>query len=308
MSLLFLILLLYRLNVVICRAPNVTIMGRASRLHSVNFTDFYFSCHTIGEYIQWQYNEDPLSGFLPERIGTATVNNRGLSYKYTATLLSATLLVNDTRQAELESLLVISFQNEYPESFTVKCGNNIEFRSVTSNITSNTFTNVINSTRRGNELALDYVFTSSEIVRSRNTHVFICGVQSMFQLIEVSGPSIGFSDRDNIGKVRTIFSDRETIDIQAILIDREPLQTTSLLIVAENSDVQVKCSDEAHSVSLSSNSLSSRRNQATLPTVSSPTAVKYMFLSNVTTLPTLLVHPSKSVALSVLTVQFISIS
>ena len=233
-------------------SPNVSFMGRASRLHAVNYTDFYFSCHTIGEYIQWQYNEDPLSGFLPERIGTATVNNRGLSYEYTATLLSARPVVNNTRQAELVSLLVISFLNEYPESFTIKCGNNIEFTSTTTGIIGGTFTNVTNNTRRGNELALDYVFTSSDIVRSRKTHVFICGVQSMFQLIEVSGPSIGFSDRDNIGKVRTIFSDRETIDIQAILMDREPLQTTSLLIISENSEVIVRCSDEAHSVNLSS--------------------------------------------------------
>jgi len=244
---------LNELNVVTSQPPVVSFMGQASRLQEDQSIDFYFNCHTIGEYIQWQYNENTLGQLSPDRNNAITISNSSLSVFVTATLLFPRAPPDGTRQAELTSILVVSFFNHSSAPFIVKCGNEIEFSSVAAKITNDVFTEVTESTRRGRELALDHVFTSRNIVPSRSmTHLFICGTQGTPQKIKISGHSLGFSDVDSIGNVRMIFIN-DSIDIQLILIGQKLyLITTLIIIAADNSEIQVNCSALAYSVSLSS--------------------------------------------------------
>ena len=77
----------------------------------------------------------------------------------------------------------------------------------------------------------------------------------MLQFFLISGQPIGFSDHDHIGKARTVLSDdRNTVDLQGVLIARQPFQSISLLFVTTaESEVTVSCFyEESHQVQLSS--------------------------------------------------------
>ena len=220
-----------------------------------DYVDYYFCCSVIGEYIDWQYNDVPLNGFLAGRVSDPVVNS-GPGFDYIITLLSSTPDSSNSRQAHLSSVMVLSFRDSNdPNRFTVQCSSHANF--TVHAMGSNTAVEHVGDDRRSNNgsLTFDYVL-SQKIVTSRSkTHIFICGVSSNLQFLQTGDRTIGFSRHDSIGGVKNVFSpDSNTVDIQGILIDRDQFQITTLLLVSDDSDViTVSCFyDEHHFKSLSS--------------------------------------------------------
>ena len=238
--------------------PNLQYLSGFQRLSGTNYTDFYFCCNVVGEFLQWQFNDEPLTGFRVGEAGRVVVDTRS-TFNYTATLLSSEPL--DNHQAKLDSLLIVSFYGEHPRTFDVTCSSLVGFMTVTAeSVTSD----VIGSNAKGG-IVLNHVL-SREIVQNRNkTHVFVCEVPDMLQFFSISGTPIGFTDHDHIGQDRTVLSDDwNTVELQGVLIARQPFQSISFLFVTtEESEVTVTCSYESHQVQLSSLTLSTTEPSST---------------------------------------------
>ena len=250
---------------------NLVFLSKVIRLGNSDYVDYYFCCNVIGEYIDWQYNNVPLHAFLAGRIYNPVVNS-GPGFDYIITLLSSIPDSDNSRQAHFSSVMVLSFRGSNdPNGFTVQCSSHASF--TVHAMDGNTAVEPVGDDRRRNNgsLVFDYVL-SRKIVTSRSkTHIFICGVSSNLQFLQMGDRTIGFSRHDSIGGVKNVFSpDSNTVDIQGILIDRDQFQTTTLLLVSDDSDViTVSCFyDEGHFESLSSNNTSS--NISSTPTESMP--------------------------------------
>ncbi len=71
------------------------------------FTDYYFSCNVMGRFIQWHYNNEPLTGFhINDEIGASKVLGKA-NYIYTAMLLSSEPLTTHNRT--MASIILVSF-------------------------------------------------------------------------------------------------------------------------------------------------------------------------------------------------------
>ena len=227
---------------------NTVFLRKVNRFQDNRYIDYYFCCNVVGQFLAWQYNNsDSLAAFLPTNIGMAVVS-RLSDYQYTTTLLSSRANTNDTRLFELDSILVVSFKNTEPLPFVIACSNEGELS--TAIFTSDSFAS---SSQSSEGVTLDYVL-SSNIVRRSKTHIFVCGTGFEFQFLEIFGTRIAFSQNDMVGDRKNVLShDQHTVNIQGILMAKEPFNTTTLLIVADNSVINVRCfTDNNHQVMLSS--------------------------------------------------------
>ena len=247
---------------------NNTLLRRVNRLGNSSYTDYYFCCNVVSQLLLWEYNDITIRGFLPSDIGAAAVSSRS-GVQFTTTLLSARTLESDTSLAELDSILVVSFEDVNHLPFEVTCSNEVERHT----IDSTTLTNEVINSNKIEDIVLDHVL-SDAIVQSRsNTYVFVCGSNSDFQFLEIAGPVIGFSQTDRVGQERTVLSsDRSTVNVQGILMAQDPFNKITLLLVPKDSMVNVRCFyDNEHQVELSS------QHQMELPSL--PTAMDSSELS-----------------------------
>ncbi len=231
-----------------CILERLSFLTAVKRLSITNYKDYYFSCTVVGNYIQWEYNHDPLSAFLLNDVGQAVLDERA-DYTYTATLLSSQPTMDD--EAEMDSVLVISFRNgSNPGNFSVTCISNSN--TSTAFFQHNIISTVKNTAPKDADIQLDYV-VSEQIVRRGPqylSHIFICGVHQAPQFIEVTELTLNFSSSDNVGQARTFFSDdRNTATVQGILMARDNLISIALIIVSlEASVVNVTCYDRENIV------------------------------------------------------------
>ena len=228
-----------------------TLLRRVKRFDNSSYIDHYFCCNVVGLYLIWQYNDITIRGFFPPDIGDAVVSSRS-GVQFTTTLLSSRTHESDTSLTELDSILVVSFEDVVDTlPFEITCSNEVESRITNST----TLTDKVVDSNKMNGITFDYVLFHT-IVRSRNnTHVFVCGSNSDFQFLETAGPPISFSQSDTVGEVRTVLSsDRSTVNILGILMARDLFNKITLLIVPENSSVvNVRCFyDNEHLVELPS--------------------------------------------------------
>ena len=247
-------------------------LRQVHRFNDSQYTDYYFGCNVVGQFLAWQFNSDSLAGFLPNNIGRAVVNSRS-GFRFTTTLLSSRAITNESR-FELDSILVVSFDNTLePLPFMITCRNEGESNDAT--FTGDDFDVTNSQTSEG--VTLDYVL-SGDIVQGSKTHIFVCGTGFEFQFLQVTGPTIGFSQSDRIGVVKKVLSvDRRTANILGILMDEQPFNSTTLLVVVTNSVVNVRCFyDSNHEVMLSLNQISTQSQSRPVSTqVYSPETTTY---------------------------------
>ena len=212
----------------------VKFLTGAHRLFSTaNFTDFYFSCSALGNFIQWNLNGGPLSGFTRTETGRVR-RNVGTNYNYTATLLSSRLY-NDSVMTVLDSIVVVSFQRDYP-NFEITCSGSEGAKTI-----SRGEVNDSDSDHNG-ALAFQRLFSGAITMNQTYIHGFMCGASSILQLSGDVGPTIAFTTRDSIGFSRiALKSDVNSIQVQGILLARAPLETTSLFLIASDENVTAKC-------------------------------------------------------------------
>ena len=244
---------------------NNTLLRRVKRLENSSNIDHYFGCNVVGRFLIWQYNDITIRGFFPSDIGDAVVSSRS-GVQFTTTLLASRTHVNDTSLAELDSILVVSFEDVMdPSPFMITCSNGVE-----SNVTNSTTLTerVVDSDKKKN-IAFDHILSSTIVLSRLNTHVFVCGSNSDFQFLKTAGPLISFSQSDTVGEMRTIISsDRSTVNIQGILMAQDLFNKTTLLIVPEDGMVDVRCFyDNEHQVELPS------QHQVELPSPSTTTDI-----------------------------------
>lgn len=228
--------------------PEIIFLKGVPRLHNANYTDYYFCCNVNGEFLQWQYEDEPLSGFRIGEAGRAIVDVR-TTFEYTATLLSSE---PDGELANLDSVLVVSFRGNHPNNFSITCSGHLSSHTITAESVSN-----VEFTDDQEQVVLDHVISQRIVNRMSITHIFLCGAKSLLQFISVNDPQIGFGEFDYIGKDRTVLTaDSNTVSIQGILIARDPFQTTTLLFVVDDADVHVACFYGQHQANLNASRLS----------------------------------------------------
>lgn len=232
----------------------VQFLKGVKRLSNTEYFDFYFSCSVAGRFLQWHFNNEPLTAFrITNDIGDSIVVETS-TYVYTSTLLSSEPIEDDNQA--MDAVLIMSFIDEFPSSFTITCGNG----PLSQTIAAGELSNVSNSSLRHNStynenLVLDYI-VSSKIIQNRTTHLFMCGAQHSLQLLQGNGPPISFSTRDTIGMHRTPSATIYAVNEQGIFIARSPFMTTSILIVADESDVHASCYYGSSMVRIQSNAQS----------------------------------------------------
>ncbi len=240
----------------VCILERLSFLTAVRRLSITNYTDYYFSCNVAGKFIQWEYNNQTLSGFRMNEVGRVRMEERA-NYTYTATLLSSQPTFDN--EAEMDSVLVISIHNgRIPGNFSVNCISN---KNVSTAFPQH-LSAVKNTAAKGANIRLDYVV--SEQVRHGLSHIFMCGVRQVPLLVEVTGKFLSFNRFNNIGDAKTIsLSDSDEFNVQAILMARDSSISVTLIIVSFNvSVVNVTCYDrENNTVRLPSVEVVSSDNQ-----------------------------------------------
>ena len=161
----------------------------------------------------------------------------GSEREYTATLLSSQS--NEQQEAMLDSVLVVSFRGGHPHNFSITCRSHLSSMTVSA---QNVSAVLSTATDHEKNVALDHVVSGRIVKTKRNTHIFTCGTLYPLQFIDINVPQIGFSGSDYIGRARTLLTeDGHIVNIQGVLLGREPYQTTTLIFVADNVDVRVTC-------------------------------------------------------------------
>ena len=211
---------------------------------TANFTDFYFSCSALGNYILWNLDGRPLSGFITTETGRVR-RNVGPYYNYTATLLSSQLY-NDSVMMVLDSMIVVSFPRNYP-NFKMTCRGSHGVKTISPG------TVIDSDSIRNGALAFQRLFSSAITMNQTYIHGFLCGGSSILQLSGDVGPTIAFTTLDSIGFSRiALKSDIDSILVQGILFAHEPLQTTSIFLVALDGSVTAKCFYKSDEIILTS--------------------------------------------------------
>ena len=200
---------------------------------TANFTDFYFSCSALGNYILWSLNGTALSGFTTTEIGRVRRNGE-TKYNYTATLLSSRKY-NDSVMMVLDSMIVVSFPRNYL-NFEISCRGSHGVKTISRGEVSDS------DADRNGALAFQHLFSSAITLNQTYIHGFLCGGSSILQLSGDVGPTIAFTTQDSIGFSRiALKSDIDSILVQGILLAHEPLQTTSIFLIASDGNVTAKC-------------------------------------------------------------------
>ena len=199
--------------------------------------DYYFTCSTVGQKLQWQVNQD-VFGF----IGGATI---GTTIKRTASNLQyiTTLLSSHSSQAGLftfNSVLIVSTTTTSINVVIVAtCVNDVEFKTVTINDAATAQNEILNANSQN--VFLQYLF-SATIVNDSTSYFYLCGVNDVFQAWQTNSLPYGFTNTNAIGQDRIDLSADQTLAVQqAILMAREPYSLISILLLTSNPDVNVTC-------------------------------------------------------------------
>ncbi len=230
-----------------------------TRLNTNMYTDYYFSCNTNGgRFLQWQYNNNPLTGFREaHEVGRSVVLTRH-NYSYTASLLSSEPLRNAGRA--MDSILMITFTGQVPSDFTISCSNGgLNSKTVSAGLVSDVEDSSVrhdnSDSNSGMGIVLDYITSSDTIVRNTSTHIFMCGANYSSQHLRINnGSTLVFHSSRNTGFSRRVDpANRHSIYGLGIFVAKNPFVITTLLIVADNSDVEVACFERNVRTRLSSN-------------------------------------------------------
>ncbi len=217
-----------------------------TRLNTNRYTDYYFSCNTNGRFLQWKYNNKLLTGFREvHEVGRSVVPIGQYNCSYTASLLSSEPLRNAGRA--MDSILMISFTGQVPSDFTITCSNGLNSKTVSSGLVSDVEDSSVrhdnSDSNSGMGIVLDYITSSDTIVRNTSTHIFMCGANYNNQHLMINnGRTLVFHSSRNPGFRRRVDpANRHSIYGLGIFVARNPFVITTLLIVADNSDVEVAC-------------------------------------------------------------------
>ncbi len=230
-----------------------------TRLNTNIYTDYYFSCNTNGgRFLQWKCNNNLLTGFREvHEVGRSVVPTRQYNYSYTASLLSSEPLRNGGRA--MDSILMISFTGQVPSDFTITCSNGLNSKTVSAGLVSDVEDSSVrhdnSDSNSGMGIVLDYITSSETIVRNTSTHIFMCGANYSSQHLRINNSrTLVFNSSRNPGFHRRADSaNRHSIYGLGIFVARNPFVITTLLIVADNSDVEVACFERNVWTRLSSN-------------------------------------------------------
>ncbi len=216
---------------------NLTSLKGVHRLRK-GFRDYYFSCNAVGLFLQWQYNDELLTGFhTSDEIGRSVVVERP-TFTYTTTLLSSEPAENNYE--DMDSILIMSFSNDDPSPFTVTCSNGPNTQTKSSESISKVGDSSMWNNNSDSRIVLEYI-VSTNMVRNGPTHIFMCGAHHSPQHLQANGPPIAFLSSDEIGFHRAPSATTYTVKEQGIFIARSPYMTTTILIVANEEDVFVSC-------------------------------------------------------------------
>ncbi len=215
-----------------------------ARLNTTGYIDYYFLCNAIGRFLQWKYNNEPLTAFQSaDKVGDS--NFLWLPHKignYTTTLLSSVPLGDNN--AKMDSIIIVSLRGELVSvSFNITCNNGSisETRSVepVSNVTNSSLW--YDNDNFNSDIVLEYI-TSHEIVGSTNIHLFICGANSLSLQLQtnISSP-LAFTSSDALGDHSNVSDSMHSVNAHGVFIARNPYNITSVFFIAHKSDVEVTC-------------------------------------------------------------------
>ncbi len=225
------------------------------RFNTAN-TDYYFYCNVVGNYLHWQYESEPLTGFnANDEVGTSRVVDK-TDFRYTVTLLSFESIGDGN--TSMDSVIIFSFDEAVRNNFTITCRSN---GPMSKTVSAGIVSEVEYSSLRHNSyhsIKLDYVIKSiksHKIVRNSTTHIFMCGTINTPQSIQVNGLSINFTSSDELGFHRNVSGKMNSDNVQGILIALHPLMTTAIFVNTNNSNFEVSCSDRDMLTTLNSNGI-----------------------------------------------------
>ena len=257
------------------------------RFNDTGYTDYYFCCNAYGRFLRWQFNDEPLTGFVVGHVGRVVVDTTRSTFEYTATLLSSQPDPENNQQAIMDSVFVVSFSGEPPSTFEITCSSNSNF----STEAVGNMSEVVRASSNDSEVVLDYILSRPIVQNKNKTHIFVCGALDMLQYFEINGPPIGFSGHDDIGQDRTVLSENGNIvNIQGVLIARRPYTSTALLFVSEDSDVNVTCYFGSHQAQLSSGGHTTTPEPSTTSLLPYPTVPPS---SSLAPIPSMLASPAE---------------
>ena len=234
---------------------NVTLeyVRRVRRLQSPSTLDYCFICEAEGQVLQWGADTSSLVGYRKDEVGR-TVINAQMDFTVTSTLLLARPL--EDGGTLFVSVLVISTAGD-ELSLSVSCTNNI----VLSNISTDygpKYRSHDDKTHffKNRTIVFDYIL-SLPLLQQKNSsvvlHIFMCGTESLSQLVGRDDRGLGFSKKHKVGETRNDLSaDSTKVNIEAILISREQFETTSLVFIISNSNFTAKCSFGSTQIQLQS--------------------------------------------------------
>ncbi len=225
----------------------------------------------MGRFIQWHYNNEPLTGFHSnDEIGASKVVEKA-NYIYTAMLLSSEPLTTHNRT--MASIILVSFMGPVPSNFNITCRSGSLYQTVREGPVSNVSRSSASTPGNSNSnmvLVLDYIL-SYRVVGNISTHISI----------QSNGPLFNFTSSDVVGSRKVVLSSEYTVKELTMCIDR--LTITSIFIVTGNSDVQVTCSYEGNERRVHSNLEYETQNTVPVEGVTDSTSVAINLQTNSTT-------------------------
>ncbi len=157
---------------------NLKFLKGVPRLSNAEYIDFYFLCYNAnGNFLQWQYNGQYLTGFHEDdEVGYTVVVGHPINYM--ATLLSAR--TRDDSNMERNSIIMVSFIGGLvPGNFSITCSNGTHSETVFPEQVSSVANSSLwlDNDNYNSDIILEYI-TSHEIVGNSNTHIFVCGTNN----------------------------------------------------------------------------------------------------------------------------------
>lgn len=233
------LLLISSLNTFTTATVDLQFLRGVSRNNNHSHWDYFFSCTTIGQTLQWEVNNYGLGGFDgADDIGRVLASTRS-NFSYTATLLA--IEKKTSSPYSYSSVLILSV---IPRLLNISCLNGSTSRS-----TRNSFGND-NIENRKNSDNIHFIYLLSQPIISVTsisylTSVFICVVNNfnMSWRTNASDNIYVFSTAgNNVGEHFEHLRDSDTVVAQqAILIGRGPHNLVSVFFATGNADTTVTC-------------------------------------------------------------------
>ena len=218
---------------------------RVNRFNNSSWIDHYFSCNTIGPMIKWGLNEQTLAGFSLDEVGKA-VTSMEQNFDYTAALLSSRRIPGQTH-AMLTSILKVSFEKNEIENFNVTCSNGLMINHTSTTTNPVYVESVDNIQIMGDIIALKHVLSGNLIHNSSSlTHILTCGTANRSLTWGINREGIVFYPSDRIGRYIPDTLDGISVFKLAILIAHQPFETTSVIFLTSDSNINVTCYFRPH--------------------------------------------------------------